>query len=133
MRNMQNPVGMTGCKRVGKAMNFYRKQSNLSQQTVAGLLSVPYQTYKKYENGTDPIPGNRLSAFMEHLKIPPAEFEATLADLISPSQADVLNDIPEDTLSLVDRFATLNGNERKIVLDMVKTLLEKEMGIAGSR
>jgi len=124
---MQNPADKSGGERIGKAMNFYRRQSNLSQQAVAGLLSVPYQTYRKYENGIDPIPRNRLSAFLQHLKIPPAEFEATLADINCAPPVDVTEGVSEDTLLLVDSFITLDRNGRRNVLDMVKTMLQKKM------
>jgi len=81
MVDMRNPADIFGGECIGRVMNFYRRQSKLSQQAMAGLLFVPYQTYRKYENGIDPVPGGRLSVFLQHLKIPQAEFEAALADV----------------------------------------------------
>lgn len=125
--DMQNPANLFSGECIGKVMNFYRRQSNLSQQVVAGLLSVPYKTYRKYEKGVDPIPHSRLSAFLQHLKISPAEFEATLADIHCDSPADVPEEILEDTLFLVDSFSTLDRKTRSDLMETVRIFLENEM------
>jgi len=128
MMNMHNPVDIFGGVSVGKAMSFYRRQSKLSQQAMADMLSVPHGIYKKYESGSHPVSRDCLAVFLDCLNISLSRFEATLADQGEALALDLPDDVPQETLHLVDSFATLDPAMRKNMLDVVKVLLDQEMG-----
>jgi transcriptional regulator with XRE-family HTH domain len=129
---MANPVDLF----VGKRLRQRRRLLGLTQQQLAGEVSIRFQQIQKYESGANRISASRLWAISKALEVPVAyffdglngdeagdfEIKGAHADGANGSKApvDVFN--AKETIDLVRAFYSLGEEPRRRLLDLAKAM-----------
>lgn len=63
---------------IGSRIRMRRLQLGITQQEIAGRLTMSFQQVQKYENGTNRVSGSRMAKIAEMLGVDPGFFFANL-------------------------------------------------------
>lgn len=81
-----------------------------------------------FERGDIGVPYCQLISFLDELDKTPARLITRVEEPDELLEEDLSSDLPEETLLLIDSFATLDGQSQEMVVELVKVLLEREGG-----
>lgn len=127
---MVHPVDM----HVGKRLRARRRLLGLTQEVLAGAVSIRFQQIQKYESGANRISASRLWALAKALDVPVSYFfegmnghEPEVEYVFKnengragPPVADLLDE--KETIDLVRYYYQLNKEPRKRLLDLAKAM-----------
>jgi len=109
---------------LGRRLRQKRRILGLSQQQLAGRLSIRPQQIQKYECGTNKMSAERLWQIAEELRVPISYFYDGIE---SPKEEEEREDVlsRRETIELLQVYCQLADEPRQRLLDLVKTMFRE--------
>ena len=111
----------------GEQLKKRRKELGMSQKVLAESLGVTFQQVQKYEKGLNRIGASRLYDLCEALKTKSSYFFKKINYDLSSNKSNILSvaegiSDTQDVLSLVKMFNSIDDGNKKIILELLKSL-----------
>lgn len=108
----------------GTQLKKRRQELGLSQKALGSILGITFQQIQKYEKGLNRIGVSRLYDLCRALKVKPSYFFRNENYVLPDFSSLVASDTDNSEISLLIGYfsAIVDGNDRRIILDLAKSL-----------